>query len=121
MGLRVGEECKPASAAGGFAPALIAYGRKPVEVILGQGAKLWICSVPGKYVQTKKKSIMASCPLHATPHGKAALARVGKELRPDSHSKETVVSCWDCLAKRAISHMAVAPSAKQSSGGNRRA
>ncbi len=105
-----------AAADGGFAADLIAMGHKPIEVILWQSAKLWICSVCGKYVQTKKKTIMASCPLHTTHHGKLALGRVGKSLHPDSHSKDVIASCWDCLDKRDISYKAVAPQAKPARG-----
>ena len=96
---------------------LVANGHKPIEVTLGQDAKLWICTICGKYVQSKKKTIMAPCPLHLAPYGKAALARVGKGKHPDTHSKEEVISCWDCVAKRQISFAAVAPSGKQCGGG----
>ncbi len=94
-------------------------GHKPIEVVLEQGAKLWICSTCGKNVQTKKKSIMEECPLFATPYGKAASTRVGRGLHPDSHAKGSISSCWDCAAKWAVSYTTVMPGAKQRAGSSR--
>ncbi len=76
--------------------------------------RLWIRSACGKYVQTKKKSILEPCPPSAGPYGKAALARVSKGLHPDTHVMGSKVeSCWDCQAKREISFTSLKPAAKQ--------
>jgi hypothetical protein len=91
----------------GFAQVLVNLGHRPVEVRMEQGSLLWICASCGKYVQTKRKSILEPCPLAAGPYGAAALARVSRNKHPDTHKNGKVVSCWDCLAKREVASAAL--------------
>ena len=100
--------CKaPVAAEGGFVADLQARGHRPIEVQLEQGNTLWICSLCGKYVQTKKKTIQEQCPSTAAAYGKAAIARVAGGAHPDTHVNglgSKVVGCWDGTANRLISH-----------------
>ena len=66
------------------------------------GALLWICASYGKYVQTKRKSILQRCPPAAGTYDTAALARSSRNLHPDTHKDAKVVSCWDSSAKREV-------------------
>ena len=54
---------------------------------MDQGSLLWICASCGKYVQTKRKSILEPCPPAAGPYGAAALARVSRNKHPDTHTR----------------------------------
>ena len=99
---------------GSFASDLIGLGHKPVEVRMSQGAVLYICARCGKYVQTKKKTILEPCPPAAGPYGRAALARVARGYHPDTHVRSArVASCWDCQSKQEIACSTLKPPAQQ--------
>ncbi len=118
---RADGRCRPARGDSGFVESLIAIANehKRIEVLPGQ-AKLWRWTNCGKYVQSKEKSVMQPCVKYCAPCGMAALARVAKGKRPDSHSKDKVTNCMGFIAGRPIKYTALAP-AKQGGGGGRRA
>ena len=107
--------CKAAAVEeGSVASDLIGLGHKPVEVRMSQGAVLYICARCGKYVQTKKKTILEPCPPAAGPYGRAALARVARGYHPDAHVRDVrVASCWDCQSKQEIAWPIFKPPAQQ--------
>ena len=92
-----------------FAEQLALLGHRPIEVRMEQGGVLLICARCGKYVQTKRKSILAPCPPVPGPYGAAALARVSRNQHPDTHKGGKVACCWDCLAKREVDSSSLRP------------
>ena len=81
---RKGERCSVrAAGVENLVEQLLSNGHKPMRVLISGQADLMVCSGCGKYVQSKKKEIMALCKKSPADGGRLALARLSKGDHPD--------------------------------------
>jgi hypothetical protein len=88
---------------------LIGNGHKPFAVSFVGQADVVVCSLCGKYVQEKKKSIMQHCNKGISEAGRRVFDRVANGKLPDRLNTGRVTTCFDVAAKRPVSYSALLP------------